>query len=78
MTPEAARGVTQTVNKAITDLKCEVAGLPKPIDVEAAAERAVVTAAMRGGGKAPEDRPSDYANVSDDREFQAERQKVGV
>jgi hypothetical protein len=78
MTPEAARGVTQTVNKAITDLKREVAGLPKPIDVEATAERAAVTAAMRGGGKAPEDRPSDYANVSDDREFQAEREKVGV
>jgi hypothetical protein len=78
MTGEAARLVTNTVNKAIGNLQKEVAAMPPPIDPEATADRAAVSAAVRAGsGKPPEDRPPDYANMTD-RDFEAEKAKLGV
>ena len=75
---EAASLVTRTVNKAIGSLQKEVAAMPKPIDLEATADRDAVSAAVRAaGGKIPPEQPPDYANMSD-RELEAERAKLGV
>lgn len=73
--PEAARAAERAVDKALTRLHRHLASLPEP---SLTADRALVSAAVRGAsGQPPPERPPNYAHMTD-ADFNAATAKFGI